>query len=796
MAESVLQDLRLAVRMLAKDRWFTLAAVAVLALGIAATNTVFTLVNGALLRDMPFDDPDQVVDLGSVSYLDLQDWRTGVQTFDDVAATAERFMNVSDDEIPAERFRGAYITANGFALLGASPALGRHFRPDDDRIGAEAAVMLGHHVWRTRYGSDPAVVGRAIRVNGAPAVVIGVMPEAFEFPLNARLWLPAATLPPGERDDRAVTALNGFARLRAGVTREQARAALVAIAGRLARTYPDERRNPRPAVEPFRSGIGDPIVGMMAAMMGAVIFVLLIACANVANLLLARGAGRSREVSVRMSIGASRWRIVRQLLIESLLLALVAGVVALGLASASITVFWKVVSTVADPPPFWLRFPIDGTVFAFLAVVCLGTAILFGLVPALQTSRTNLVEVLNEAGRGSTGHRRSRRWTGALVVGQLALTLVLLTGAGLMMRNLLTMVRTNAGVDTSRLVRMGIDLPASEYSTPDERRAFYAQLTDRLAGTPGLQATLASNTPLSPAAEGRVLFEGGAEPPLEQRPRTSLVTVGRGYFETIGAAMIRGRSFAGDDGLPGREAAVVNQRFVDAYLEGGDPLGRRIRLAPEAAWMTVVGVAANVMQRATESGGFDPVVYLPFTANPPVRTNILVRSDGDVARVASALREQVRALDANLAIYDIRTVDEQLAMSRWGQRVFGSMFAIFAGIALLLAVVGLYAITAYSVAQRTQEIGIRLALGARARQVWWVVTRRASAQLAAGLLLGGAGSLAVTRVLPAFLAGTGGGRPATLLVVSLLLLGAGLAACFVPARRAMRLDPVAALRQE
>jgi predicted permease len=497
-----------------------------------------------------------------------------------------------------------------------------------------------------------------------------------------------------------------------------------------------------------------------------------------------------------MSIGATRSRIVRQLLIESLLLALAAGAVALGLAAVGIRIFWQIVSNVADPPPFWLRFPIDGTVFAFLAAVCLGTSVLFGLVPALHASRTSLVEVLNEGGRGGTGHRRSRRWTGALVVGQLALTLVLLTGAGTMMRNLWQLVRMDAGVDTSQLVRMGLDLPASEYRTPEQRRLFYAQLTDRLTARPGIEASLATSIPASPGPEGGVLFDGTAEPPVEQRPRVSIVTVSGGYFETVGARLLSGRSFTTDDGLPGRETAVVNRRFVEAYLGGPDPLGQRIRLATDAGWLTIVGVAANVRQRTTGSGDFDPVVYLPVAANPPARTNIIVRSNDGLPRIAAVLREEVRALDANLAIYDIRTVDEHLAMSRWAQRVFGSMFAIFAGIALLLAIVGLYAVTAYSAAQRTQEIGVRIALGARSRQVWWLVTRRASWQLGAGLLLGTAGSAAVIRMVPAMLTGGSAGGATTLGAVAVLLLAAGLVASFIPARRAMRLDPVAALRQE
>jgi predicted permease len=789
-------DVRLAVRLLWKDRGFTMAAVVVLALGIAATNTVFTLVNGVLLRDLPFDEPDRIVQLGNVSYPDFYDWRAAARSFEGIGLTDERTVNIADDDTAAERFRGAYVSSNSFALLRVRPMLGRDFRADEDRVGAVPVVILGHHVWRTLYQSDAGIVGRTVRVNGTPSEVIGVMPEGFEFPLNSRLWQPVAQLPEAERNNRQARFLDAFGRLRDGVTITQAHAELTGIAASLARTYPNPDGDIAPRVESFRSGIGQPIVAVMTAMMGAVFFVLLIACANVANLLLARATRRTREVSVRLSLGATRGRIVRQLLAESLVLATVAGVFALALSAAAIRLFWYVATNVADPPPFWMRVPFDPAVFVFLGSLCLGTSIMFGLAPALQTARTNLLEVLNEAGRGSTGHRRSRRWSGVLVTGQLALTLVLLTGAGLMMRNLLNMVRAEAGVETASLVRMAMDLPGTVYASPDQRRSFYRQLDERLASLPNIRATLASAMPMSNTPEDAVSFEGRPEPPADRRPVASLVSVGPRYFQTLGASILTGRGFTPQEDATVTRPAVVNQRFVDIYFGGQSPVGRRIRLGAENEQVTIVGVAANVRQRTTPTGAFDAVVYRPFELNPPSRAIVLARSTADIGTIATAIREQVRALDADLAIYDIRTVDEHLAMGRWGQRVFGSIFAIFAAIALVLAIVGLYAVTAQSIGQRTKEIGVRVALGARASQVWWLVTRQASAQLIAGLLIGGAGAAAASRVLPAALAGTSGADPLTMAGLAGVMLTVGLAACFIPARHAMRLDPVDALRDE
>ena len=413
-------------------------------------------------------------------------------------------------------------------------------------------------------------------------------------------------------------------------------------------------------------------------MMGAVTFVLLIACANVANLLLARAAARSRDVSLRMSLGATRWRIVRQLLAESFVLAIVSGAAALALSSIAVRMFAVALSRAGEDVPYRLQFPLDLRVFAFLAAVCLDTTILVGLIPALQTARTNLIELVGDASRGTIGHRLSQRWSGVLVVGQLALALVLLTGAGAITRNLLALVYVDVGVPTSDLVRMSIDLPAARYASSEQRFLFYRQLDERLATSPGVHATLATAIPNGDA--GEVAIVTGDQPLVDQSSRrgTARVTVGPRYFEALGVGLVRGRLF--NDG-ESSGAAIVNRRFVDVHLGGGAALGSQFRIAPEPEWLTVIGVAENVRQNRN-GDGFEPVVYLPLGANAPARMELLLRSETDVARVAAALRVQVRSLDVDVPLYDIRTVDEEIAISRWPQRVFGTMFAIFAGVAV------------------------------------------------------------------------------------------------------------------
>ena len=713
-------------------------------------------------------------------------------------------MNLSDEGRAPERYQGPYISWNTFRLIGQQPILGRDFLADDDKPGAEPVAMLGGGIWKSRYGSDPRIVGRTIKINDVPTTVIGVMPDGMKFPIGADLWLPLSNMPGLAAQKRAQhSTLGAFGRLADGVTRKQAQSELAAIAARLAHDFPDANKDIGATVMTFNERFnGGPIRLVFLSLMGAVGFVLLIACANVANLLLARSAQRAREVGVRVSLGATRWRIVRQLLVESVLLAALSGLLGFALAAAGTR--WFEIATQDVGKPYWITFTMDGSVFAFFAAVCLATGIVFGLAPALHISRTDINEVLKDTGgRSGSGGLRARRWTSALIVGEVALTLVLLAGAGFMVRSFLTLYRMDLGIDTSRLLAMALALPDRKYPTPDARAAFYQRLAERLAAMNSIRGgTFASSLPLGGGAQLRLTIAGRPIPAGEQPPQVTRIIAGPRYFDTVGIQLARGRAFADTDGTIGHEVAIINQRFAAMHFAGHDPVGQRIKVVPdpltgpEPAFVTIVGVSATVRQSSSQQPDPDPVVYLPYRAQPLAVMQLIVRTPSEPAQMTAAIREEVRALDPDLPLFNIRTMDENLAQQRWPFRIFGTMFAMFATIALVLSAVGLYAITAYSVTQRTQEIGVRMALGAQNTQVWWLVIRGALVQLAIGLVIGMAGALGVGRLLRSVLVQQSADDPVTLGSIALLFVVVSLAACVWPASRATRLDPVHALRYE
>jgi predicted permease len=815
------QEVQFAARLLFKDKWFTAVAAVALALGIGVNATVFTFVNAVLIRGLPFDEPDRILALNSfdpirnrnfgVSYLDFEDWRAATQTFTGLAAYSGGTMNVSDEGRAPERFSGSYVSANAFPLLGQTPFLGRDFVPDDDRPGAAPVVLLGSGVWKNRYGSDPGVVGRTIRVNDVPSVVVGVMPEGFKFPQNADLWLPLAAVSNLETQKRNARGLEVFGRLAPDASVSQARAEMLSIGQRLTQAYPDTNKDVQPRVQTFNERVnGGPIRAVFLSLMGAVAFVLLIACANVANLLLARSAHRSREISVRVSLGASRWQIVRQLLVESILLALIAGVLGFALSTVGIRLFDIATQDVGKP--YWIQFTMDGRVFAFLAAICLGTGVLFGLAPALHIAKTDVNEILKEGGRSGAAGIRVRRWSGALVVAELALTLALLAGAGFMMRNFLTHYRMDLGFETSRLLTMALALPERKYPSIEERLAFYERLEERLRGNPRIRSvTVASNAPLQGGFARRLTVDGRPLASGEQPPTVTMLTIDPRYFETLGLTLLRGRSFDDADGAPGQENAIINARFAAMHFANEDPIGRRIVLSidlaggappqggiPLSVTATIVGIAPNIRQRNFEQAETDPVAYLPFRTDPRGFMMLLARGEGDPNAITPIVREEVRAVDADLPLFNIRTMDQNLAQQRWPFRVFGTMFAIFAGIALMLSAVGLYAVTAYSVTQRTPEVGVRMALGAQSTQVMALFLRRAFIQLGIGLSLGVAGAFGVGKIFESadLLIQTSAQDPITIGSIASLLAVVSLAACIWPARKATELDPVVALRHD
>ena len=809
------QDIRFGARLLVKARWFTLAAGTALALGIGANTTVFTLVNAVLFRGLPFDDPESIMSVWSESeqsqrsgishpnYLDLRDQ---ARTLGSLAAVLNSTVNLADDGQPPERIQGAYVSGNFFRMLGEQPVLGRDFVDDDDREGAEPAVLLGHSVWQDRYGGDPGVLGLSIRVNGLIGTVIGVMPPNMRFPNNTDLWIPLHMLLPESRvESREPTNFNVIGRLASGSSLELAREELGAIGRRLADAYPEANQDLEVFnLQSFQSQQNDGEIRVIFLMLlGAVVFVLLVACANVANLLLARSADREREIAVRVSLGATRGRIVRQLLIESGLLAILAGGVGLAISVFGIRWFDGVTAGDGIGKPYYMEFTMDPVVFVYMAGICLATAVMFGLAPALQVSKTDVSEVLKEGSRGSSGGRRARRWADVLIVGEIVLTLVLLSGAGFMMGSFFKLASMDLGIETSRLLTMQMYLPLTQYPEPDLRREFYDELEERLRSVSAIQAsTLTTAPPLSGGASAPVEVDGRGGDVGDVLPRTTVLWVSDGYPDALGVQMVSGRWFGLDDGLPGAEVAVVNQRFAEVHMEGGDPLGRRIRLgdreadAPDDSWLTIVGVMPNIRQNAIQEVETDPVTYVPLRSNPVRSVSLMVRTSADPGSAIPLLREVMGAVQPDLPLFNIMTMEAYLAEQRWPFRVFGLMFSVFAGIALVLSAVGLYSVTAHSVTQRTSEIGIRVAHGALPRQVTWLVLRRALIQLSIGLPIGLLGAVFVGWALQSLVVQTSPIDPATLGTIVAVLVVVAVVACVVPAQRAARLDPMAAFRVE
>jgi predicted permease len=807
------QDVRFAARVLVKRRWYTLAAITALALGIGATTAVFTIVNAVLLQGLPFDGADRIVALGmrdprprnfGVSSQDYDDWRRATRTIPTLSAAFGANLAISGDDRAPEQYTGVYMNANGFAITGSTAVLGRVYSVDEDRQGAAPVVVISNDVWKNRYGSDPSVLGRKIRVQALDATVIGVMPPNMKFPFNSEAWLPLSQLPPAVLNlGRGNRQLFVFGKLPDGVTLEQARSEFQNLSRELARQYPTTNKDLTATVDLFLDRVvGGNIKLLFWSLMGAVAFVLLIACSNVANLLLAQAADRAREIGVRVSLGATRWRIVRQLLVESVMLSLVSGIAGLGLAQLGIK--WFDAETQGIGKPYWMVFQMNPRAFAFFVAVSVMSGILFGLMPALHISKTNLNEVLKEGGRSGGGSRRTRRWAGALVVTQVTLTLVLLAGAGFMMRSFMVLYRMDLGVaDTSRLLTMQLLMPARKYVTGTDRAAFLKRVDERMALVGSIEsATTASNPPVGGAAQ-RLFAVEGRTLPGDHAPSVMLISAGPRYFDTLGAHLIRGRGLTDADGVS-QQSVIVNRRLAELYFPGENPIGRRIKLTeefptgPQTDWLTVVGVAPNIRQGDVTKVEVEPVAYVPHIESPGMGRGavLLVRTRGDAVKATAALREEMRAIDADMPLFNIRTLDEFLGQIRWVYRIFGAMFSAFALIALVLSAVGLYAVTAYSVTQRTQEIGVRMALGANPRSIRWLILRRALTQLAIGLALGVAGALGVGRLLRAMLVQIATADPATLTTIVAMLLVVAVAACVWPTRRATRLDPVTALRYE
>jgi len=809
--DALWQDLRFALRLIAKDRWFSAAVVAAIALGIGANTVGFTIINGAFLRGFAFEQADRLhavswrPDRGfrmRLSFTDYQEWREQSQSFTDMAAYQFTAINISDDHAAPEQTQGSWVTANHFDVLRQPPLLGRGFAAGEDRRGAEPVAIIGYEIWTNRFARDPGVIGRTLRVNGHPATIVGVMPAGMKFPEDSELWLPL--IPTDAQLARDARALNVFGRLADGVSQRSAAVEIDGFAQRSRAAYPEQTKDViggqvETLVDRF---LGRAVKPMLITVMGAAVFVLAIACANVANLLLSRAAYRAREVAIRYSLGATRWRIVRQLLIESVALSSLGGIAGLVLAVFGVGAFDAAIQT--SGAPYWLRFSVDYRVLAYVAAICVATGILFGLAPAMHVSKDDQHGALKDGARGSGGGGRARRFGHGLVVAELALTVVLLCGAGLMLRSFVSLYAIDPGFRLDGLTRMRLQLPPTRYPTAEARARFFAQLQPGLQGIAGIQG-LAHATSVPPLDDEawRVAIEG--RPPIddEQRPFVSTVTVSSTYFEVLGVPIVRGRALTEADGTPGAENVVISQVMAARHFAGEDPIGRRIRFIqredepePVQGWRTIVGISAPFLQGSSDEAFRSAVVYLPFQQDTPRTSSLLIRSPLPPASVMSAVRGAVQAIDADQPVFTIETVAAVFANERIIYRIFSTLFSVLAAIGLALSAVGVYGVTAYAVTQRTQEIGVRMAVGAQRWQVAWMFLRRALGQLAVGLALGLPAALALAQVARFRLVEIEPSDPITMIGITMILAAVSIAASLLPVRRAARVDPVTALRSE
>ena len=801
--ESVGQDLRYGVRTLGKNPGFTAVAILTLALGIGANTAVFTVVNGVLLRPMPFPEPERLVLVSLTPRGGPFEWQPGVsdrdylpfrgqdQTFERIASfTSRATANLTGAGDPAQ-IPVAYVTSDFFPTLRANPEIGRGFLAEEEEPGRDNVAVLSNELWKERFGADLGILGKTVRLDGISRTVVGVMPPGFAFP-DAKVWMPLKV----RIDEHNFFTRPVVGRLKPGVTPRQAQAELEAFADRRPLGPGETKQERLPQIIPLKDLLVANIRPSLLVFAGAVAFVLLIACANVANLFLARAAGRGQEMALRSTLGAGRWRLVRQLLTESTLLSLAGG------ACGILIAFWSVPALLALAPagkvPRMEMVRMDGWVLAYTFGISVITGIVFGLAPAFHATRRDARETLSQAGRSVTGgHERLR---GALTVSEIALALVLLTGAGLMLKSFLRLRGVNPGFSPHSVMTITVDLPDSVYRTLAQMRAFHARTLEELSRLPGVSASGAvSLLPLS-----HFLIMGTFSVEGSQRPPGFMVVkpcISPGYFKAMGMPLLSGREFTEADNETAPGVVVVSQSVARTLWPGKDPLGRRISMEDEPKpedWLTVVGVVDDVKQRGLATGS-DPAIYQPYLqiSSPFFLSHMtfVVKTASRPESVASGIRTVLRSVDKNQPI-SIASMDTLIAATTAESRFQARLLAAFAMVSLALTIVGIYGVLAYSVAQRTREIGVRMALGAQGADVFGMLLRKAVVLISVGIVIGGAGALALTRVLKKFLFEVKPADLPTFAAVTAILALSALAACYLPARRAMRVDPMVALRYE
>src|SRR5215203_2447489 len=810
----LLQDLRYGVRVLLKSRGFALVAVVTLALGIGASTAAFSVVHAALLRPLPFPGQERLVvawkrDAASdnpfveLSVADFRDWQAQNQSFESLAAmptTVYGYGYVLTGRGEPVQLESAKVTGRFFSVLGARAAVGRVFDEADDRVGGPALAVISDHLWRERFGASPEVVGQTLTLNQTAFNVIGVMPPAFTFPSGVDLWIPLQTVSnPRSLENRGVVYLQTIGRLKDGVTREQAEADLNTIIARLAAQYPEtQAAGQRVVLTPLADHLFGDAKPALWALFGATALLLLVGAANIANLTLARATSRRRELAVRVALGASRWRLAAQLLVESLVLALTGGAAGLLLAS------WLIELLTALAPadiPRLEDVSLSGAALLASVAFTLVTTAVFGLLPALSASQFNLSETLSEAGGKLTNARAGSRLRGALVVGEVALTLVLVAGASLILRSFLNLSSVPLGFDPRGVLTMQLRLTGARYGTPEARREFFRQLIERLEAQPGVVAASGVLTrPLEGTVGWDYDFAAGGQPGDDARrnPDANFEVVNPHYFRTFAVPFKAGREFDERDRAGAEPAVIISESLAGRYFgSAANAVGKRIKLSPEEAdepWRVVVGVAGDVRYRELQHTRLD--IYVPHAQATPYLNHFAVRSTLPPSDALALVRREVAALDAGLAVSRVATMEEQVAVRLARPRFTAVLLNWLALMALLLAGVGVFGVTAYAVAQRTRELGLRMALGARPRDILLLVVWHGLKLAALGIVPGLLGALIMTRWLSSLLYGVSASDPLTYAGVALLTACVALLACLVPARRATKVDPMVALRYE
>lgn len=800
-----MNDLKVGLRVLRKDPGPSLFAVLALTLGIGLTVMMFSIIYGAVMRGLPFERSDRIVHLErahlargiesmEVSIHDYTDWRAMQrQSFVELGAFYSGTINVADTGMP-ERYDGAFMTPSTFSVLGVRPLIGRLFREEETSTAEPMVVLIGYRTWQDRYEGDQSIVGRVIRVNGEPATIVGVMPEDFLFPYQQQVWVPLrldpVALPRGEG-----TTMEVIGRLRDGVTIDRAMIEFTGITQRLATDYPQTNAGITPIIKPFTEEyIGEEPIRMLYTMLAAVFFVLLIACANVANLLMSRAATRTKEVGIRTALGASKRRIVGQFMTEAFLLAFIGMLLGLALAWIGVRTFG---AAIADTnPPYWIDVRIDGVAVLFALVLAGIAALVAGAIPAWHAARANVNEILKDESRGSSSFRPGRV-SKAIVVFEIALSCGLLVTSGLMIKSVAQLKTVDFNFPTE-IFTARIGLMDAAYPDSVARWNMQRELHQRLQQIPEIESvTLLTALPALGSGGLNVRVEGVDYDMDGELPFARGNTIATNYFETFQVPLVEGRAFGEQDraGVPG--VAIVNQAFVTKYFNRESAIGRRVRFgrAPDAPWVTIVGVVPDMFEGGLDSDTRE-AVYTPLAQAPPQFFSIAARTRGEPLAITQKVREAVMSVDADLPIYFVRTLQTAIDGNYWFYSVFGVLFMVFGAAALFLAGVGLYGVMATSVAQRTREVGVRMALGAQARDVLTMIMRQGFVQIAIGIGLGLGVAAAIGNLLSMILYEVNPRDPVVFTAIVSFLIAAALLACFVPARRATRVDPNIALRAE